>query len=88
MTLRILLATVCVGGLAACNEPTRTMEGAEGSYGASSGPNANDPDAQVAAQDRDPTYDEPETAAGSEFGEHMPSAPGPNEPDRATATPP
>ena len=85
--MRMLLAAACAFQLAACSEPTRTNKTPEGSYGASSGPNANDPDATTAGQDQDPTYDEAETATGSEFGEHMPSAPGPNEPNRATATP-
>jgi hypothetical protein len=69
MMLRLLLGAACAWTLTACNEPTRTTEGAQGSYGASSGPNANDPDAQVAAQDQDPLYDEPQAGAGSEFGE-------------------
>ncbi len=88
MMSRVLLGCACALVLAACSEPSRTTDGMEGAYGASSGPNANDPDATVAAQDQNPAYDEPETAAGSEFGEHMPSAPDSNEPDRATATPP
>ena len=54
MMLRVLLGAAFACALAACNEPTRTTEGKEGAYGASSGPNANDPDADVAAQDRDP----------------------------------
>lgn len=65
-------ATIAIAGalaLFACSEPTRTEEGAQGSYGASSGPNANDPDARVAAQDQDPLYDEPQTSAGSELGD-------------------
>jgi uncharacterized lipoprotein len=69
MMLRVVLGAAFACALAACNEPTRTTEGKEGAYGASSGPNANDPDADVAAQDRDPTYDEPQTGTGSEFGE-------------------
>jgi len=69
MMRRVLAGVACALALSACSEPTRTSEGAEGAYGASSGPNANDPDARVAAQDRDPTYDEPQTGAGSEFGE-------------------
>jgi len=64
--MRFVLIGACACALAGCNEPTRTTEGAEGAYGASSGPNANDPDATVAAQDQDPTYDEPSTGTGSE----------------------
>jgi hypothetical protein len=85
--IRMLIGTACAFALVGCNEPTQTNEAPEGSYGASSGPNANDPDATTAGQDQTPTYDEAETATGSEFGEQAPSAPGPNEPDRATATP-
>lgn len=87
MIARIVIGAAALCLLAACNEPARTSEGAQGSYGASSGPNANDPDARVAAQDRDPLYDEPQTGAGSEFGEHMPSKRGENEPVQATQTP-
>ncbi len=68
MIVRAIFLAACVVGLAACSEPTRTTDDTEGSYGASSGPNANDSDAQVAAQDKNPTYDEPETGTGSEFG--------------------
>ena len=85
--MRVLLGAACACALVACNEPSRTTEGAEGSYGASSGPNANDPDAGVSAQDQTPTYDEARTSSGSEFGEHMPSEPGENEPQQSTQTP-
>ncbi|HYD72579.1 MAG TPA: hypothetical protein VEF55_05540 [Candidatus Binatia bacterium] len=69
MMWRLLFGAACACALAACNEPTETNEQPEGSYGSSSGPNANDPDATTAGQDQNPTYDEAETAAGSEFGE-------------------
>lgn len=69
MMRRALLSAACVCALAACNEPTETNEAPEGSYGSSSGPNANDPDATTAGQDQNPTFDEPQTGTGSEFGE-------------------
>jgi hypothetical protein len=87
MTLRVLTLAALACSLIACGEPSRTQEGSEGAYGASSGPNANDPDAGVAAQDQTPTYDEPQADTGSDFGEHMPSSPGENEPTQATKTP-
>jgi hypothetical protein len=80
---RLLAAAVL---LTACGQQQpEDVRAQEGSYGASSGPNLNDPQANQA--DRTPMQDNPEAATGSEFGGHMPSSPGPNEPDQATATP-
>ena len=68
MTARACVVAVLL--VAACgSEQPEDVRAQEGSYGASSGPNLNDPDADVANADRPPMYDNPEAAAGSEFGE-------------------
>ncbi len=67
-----MIARACVAAVflvAACGQQQpEDVRAQEGSYGASSGPNLNDPDADVANADRTPMYDDPEAAAGSEFG--------------------
>jgi len=56
--------------LGACGQQQpEDVRAQEGSYGASSGPNLNDPQADQANTDRTPGRDDPEAAAGSEFGQ-------------------
>lgn len=87
MIVRVLILSAVLA-LAACGQrQPEDVRAQEGSYGASSGPNLNDPQADVANTDRTGTYDEHDAANGSEFGEHIPSSPGPNEPTQATKTP-
>lgn len=76
--------------LAACGgDETAQQEdanvSAQGSYGASSGPNLNEQTVQPGAA-QSPAYDDPAAAAGSSFG--RPSEPANSGPADARASPP